>query len=179
MALSKQRFILLDDDELDKKNDEQRNINTEKSNKRADTAFRSFLEAMGRATNDCDYWDFTEESLDDYLAKFWFGARKHIQEEEENEEESETEPKVKRMYSANSLKNYRYALNRIIKNKRQLDITSKDNTKFSKSQKAFANAIKELKSKGKAEQKVKHEISEAGSSFIYIFKFPGTVPGYR
>ena len=45
-------------------------MNTEKSYKCADRALRSFLEAMGKATNDCDYWDFTEESLDDYLAKF-------------------------------------------------------------------------------------------------------------
>ena len=76
MAASKQRFILLDDEQLAKKNDDLKNSNTEKSNRRADRAFRSFLQAMGRETNDCDYWDFTEESLDDYLAKFWFGARK-------------------------------------------------------------------------------------------------------
>ena len=162
---SKQRFVLLNDNDLDKKNYEQRNINTDKSNKRADRAFRSFLEAMGRETNDCDYWDFTEESLDDYLAKFWFGAQKLFNEEEDpndSEQQDENSGKIKHMYSANSLKNYRYALNRIIKSKWNLDITSKDNTNFNKSQKAFANAIKELKSKGKGEQKMKNEITEEG-----------------
>ena len=164
MASKKNRFVLLDDKALEKKNDEQKNINTEKSNRRADRAFRSFLEAMGRETNDCDYWDFTEESLDDYLAKFWFGVRKDVSddEDEENTEEDSQEGSKLRMYSANSLKNYRYALNRIIKNKRQIDITAKENKNFTKSQAAFANAIKELKSEGKGEQKVKFEITEAG-----------------
>ena len=77
------------------------------------------------------------------------------------------------MYSANSLKNYRFALNRIIKSRRQLDITAKSNTQFSKSQQAFANAIKEFKKQGKVKQKVKHEITEADVLFVYIFEFPG------
>ena len=170
---SKQRFVLLDDNQLQRKNDDQKNYNTEKSNRRADRAFRSFLQAMGRATNDCDYWDFTEESLDDYLAKFWFGARKSVEDDENDEEsqESNADDTKTRMYSANSIKNYRYALNRIIKDKRQIDITSKTNSKFSKSQLAFANAIKELKKEGKGEQKIKYEITEAGMFLCLHYTF--------
>ena len=164
---SKQRFVLINDDVLTKKNDQQKNVNTEKSNRRADRAFRNFLEAMGRETNDCDYWDFTEESLDDYLAKFWFGARKTITEddEEDSQDSVQADPELKaRMYKANSLKNYRYALNRIIKKKKNVDITSKDNKNFQKSQEAFANAMRELKSEGKAESTMKFEISEEGEN---------------
>ena len=60
---------------------------------------------MGRETNDCDNWDFTEESLDDYLAKFWFGARKNVQDDSEEESQETEDPELKcRMYKANSLK---------------------------------------------------------------------------
>ena len=52
----------------------------------------------------------------------------------------------KRMYSANSLKKYWYALNRIIKQcGKGLDMICKENTKFKKSQQAFLDAMKELK----------------------------------
>ena len=161
--MSKQRFVLMNDSDLERKNESQKNGNTEKSNRRADRAFRTFLEAMGRETNDCDYWDFTEESLDDYLAKFWFGARKNVQDDSEEESQETEDPELKcRMYKANSLKNYRYALNRILKKKRNIDITLKDNKNFTKSQEAFANVMRELKTEGKAESTMKYEITEQG-----------------
>ena len=141
----RKRFIILDDEQLAKKSKEQVNKNTEKSDKRADRAFRNFLVACGRAENDCDYWDFTPESLDDYLAKFWFGARKYVNgqsDEEESQEVDENNPDANeksRMYSANSLKNYRYALNRLIKKYGSgMDIVSKNNILFKKSNHVIA-----------------------------------------
>ena len=116
---------------------------------------------MGRETNDCDNWDFTPESLDDYLAKFWFGARKNSKDDGEDEEDDANLSSA--VYSANSIKNFRYALNRIIKKKcNGLDVTSKDNPVFNKSQTAFWNTIKELKKEGKAETMQKSEIIEDG-----------------
>ena len=72
-----------------------------------DKAFRTFLIACGRASDDCDYWDFTEAALDNYLAKFWSGARKTITVDVENAENEEDDPELKsRMYSTNSIKNF-------------------------------------------------------------------------
>ena len=164
----RKRFIILDDESLAKKSAEQKNVHTQKAEERADRAFRTFLQACGLDENNCDYWDFTTESLDSYLAKFWFGARKNIIDDskhDENEEESENEedPELKeRMYSANSLRNYRYALGRIMKKKTGLDIISKESAQFAKSTEAFTDAMKELKKNGKGEIKNKSEISENG-----------------
>ena len=94
---------------------------------------------------------------------------KSTDEEDPDDDENDDPDTKTRMYSANSIKNYRYALNCIIKDKRQIDITAKNNTKFTKSQKAFANAIKELKSAGKGEQKIKFEITEASKHICLHF----------
>ena len=165
----RKRFVLLDDEALAKKSAEQKNKNTEKAEQWADRAFRTFLQACGLDETDCDYWDFTEESLDDYLAKFWFGARKSTtdQGDSDNETDEEEDPNLKStMYSANSLRNYRYALGRIIKKKKGLDIISKESQLFNKSTEAFLNAMKELKAFGKGEIRSKEEISEDGKSNI-------------
>ena len=50
------------------------------------------------------------------------------------------------------------------------DLIDKASTVFKKSQKAFADAVKELKSQGKTEIKSKHEILEEGAS-IFDFSF--------
>ena len=155
------RFLVLDDSELQEKTKKSKNSNTDKSERRADNAFKKFLVALGYEEDDTEYWFFDEPTLDDCLAKFWFGARKDICEEDSD---SENDPQMRqRMYSANTLKNFRYGLNRILKSKGHLfDIIDKKTASFTKSQKAFADAIKELKSEGKGEVHSYPEIEEEG-----------------
>ena len=143
----KKRFLILSDEELEIKSKAQKNVNTDKSEKRADKAFRNFLIPCGREENDCDYWDFTEESLDDYLAKFWFGARKSIIVDIDEDEDEQDKEKKNRLYSANTLKNYRYTLGRLIRRNSSAkgkDIMVKDANCFPKSQQAFEDALKEF-----------------------------------
>ena len=96
------------------------------------------------------------------MTKFWFGARKNIT--EDSEEEENDDPNMKRrMYSANTSKNFHYGLNRILKSKGHLyGIIDKRTASFTKSQQAFADALKELKAKGKAEIHSYPEIEEEG-----------------
>ena len=72
------------------------------------------------------------------------------------------------MYKANSLRNFRYSLNRILRTKGHLyDITSKKTTSFQKSQQAFIDAIKELKENGKADVDSYPEIEEQGICLLF------------
>ena len=72
----RKRFVILNDDELEQKAKQSKNKNTERSEKRANTAFTKFLEACGLKDDELEYWKFSPEDLDTHLAKFWFGARK-------------------------------------------------------------------------------------------------------
>ena len=73
---------------------------------------------MSRETNNYDYWDFTKESLHDYLAKFWFGARKSYEDEENDENDKEITMHWTKLLKTRC-------------RKQQINITSKSNTKFS------------------------------------------------
>ena len=162
------RFIVLDDEELEQKTKKCKNYNTEKSEARADSAFRKFLMAMDVPEDKTDYWNYTEPELDNFLAKFWFGARKGIC-DEENESQEEDPQLKQRLYKANTLRNFRYGLNRILKNKGHLyDIASKNTASFMKSQQAFTDAIKELKSEGKGDVDSYPEIEEEGKTYMHL-----------
>ena len=152
------QHIVLTDDQLDNKLATGKNINTEKSEKRAHKAFTNFLKQNG--ASDLDYWLYEEPELDRYLAKFWLGCRK-VNTDEASDNEQDTDKKES-LYSANTLKNFRYSLNRILRSKGHLyDITVKG-TSFMKSDEAFKVAQKELKQEGKAEVKSHPEITEDG-----------------
>ena len=156
----RKRFVILDDNDLDKKSKQCKNINTEKSDMRAHRAFTKFLEAYGKTGEDLEYWNYTESELDNFLSKFWFGARKDTSDENDENEDEDPENK-KGLYTANSLRNFRYALNRVLKNKGTVfDLLAKDSISFRKSSTAFENAVKELKKEGKADVKSKREINE-------------------
>ena len=158
----------MDDVDLEIKTKKSKNQNTEKTENRADKAFTNFLIAMGCSPDETDYWNFTEPELDTYLAKFWFGARKDGNDEETTDAESDPQLKS-RMYKANTLKNFRYGLNWILKSKGHLyDITDKKTASFVKSQQAFNDAIKELKIEGKGEVTNYPEITEEGKTWFYI-----------
>ena len=69
------------------------------------------------------------------------------------------------LYKVNSLHNFHYGLNRILKSKGHLyDIPDKHTTSVLKSQQVFSDAIKELKAEGKADVDSYPEIEEEGTN---------------
>ena len=156
----------MNNDDLETKSKKCKNDNTIKCERRADKAFTTFLIAMGVPENETDYWNYTEPELDNFLAKFWFGARKYIPEGKDDSEPADPEI-TERMYKANSLCNIRYGLTHILKQKGHLyDIMNRVTASFTKSQEAFTDAIKELKAKLKADVTPYPEILEEGTVFI-------------
>ena len=142
-----------------------KNVNTEKSDMRAHRALTKFLQALGKEGEDLEYWNYTASELDNYLAKFWYGARKEPSDDEINENQDEEVELKSTLYTASSLKNFRYALNRVLKKKNTVfDLISKDAVAFRKSNEAFESAIKELKKEGKGDVKSKKEITEEGKN---------------
>ena len=156
---NKSRFIVYSESEIAGKHDAARNINTSRSEGRANSAFQKFLTQIGK--DDVRYWLYEEDELDLLLGKFWFGARKDP--DKDYESDPEDNQKEKLMYSANTMRNFQYALNRILKSKgHNYDIISPSSLSFKRSQKAFTASQKELKKLGKAAIKSTQEISEDG-----------------
>ena len=154
------------DDDLEIKSKKCKNKNTIKAENKADKAFTNFLVAMGIEDDKTDYWNYNKPTLDKYLAKFWFGARKNKCEDSQ-ESEFEDPNSKDRLYKATSLRSFRYGLNRILKTHGHLyDITDKRTASYSKSQQAFIDAIKELKSEGKGDIESYPEITETGKNSI-------------
>ncbi len=91
-----------------------------------------YLKAIGE--EDFENWiDFPTEKLDNLLVKFWFTVH----------------TKKGEFLSLATLQNVKHALNRALKRaEKKLDITK--DTAFIKSQEAYKDAARELKSKGKA-----------------------------
>ena len=70
----KTKFILYSDEQIKAKQMAGKNINTTRTEERANQAFRRFLSESGEMN--LDYWLYEEPELDNYLSKFWFSARK-------------------------------------------------------------------------------------------------------
>ena len=154
------RFIVYSEEELKSKHEASVNKNTKHSEDRAHSAFTKFLSQTGKT--DLDYWLYEEDELDIMLEKFWFGARKDG--DTDYLSDHDDDQKTKLMYSANTMRNFRYSLNRILKSKGHLyDIISPQSLSFRRSQKAFAASQKELKALGKAQVHSAQEITEEGT----------------
>ena len=155
----------MNDENLATKSKKAKNKNTIRTEKRADKAFIKFLMEMGVPPDQTNYWNFSEPDLDNFLAKFWFGARKDN--DDSQEQVLQQDPELKsQMYKATTLRNLHYGLNRILHTKGHLyDITNKNTASFTKSQQAFNDAIKELKSEGKGDIKSYPEIEEEGKTW--------------
>ena len=159
-------FLVWTDEDLDDKTKKSKNDNTLKCEQRADKAFRNFLVANGCDQNELDYRTFIEPTLDKYLSKFRFYARKSNFTDDEESIHDEDPVLKQQFYKANSLRNFRYSLNQMLKTKGHLyDITDKHTASFQKSQQAFFDAVKELKVHGKADVESYPEIEETGKSF--------------
>ena len=82
---NKSRFIVYSETEIKSKHDAARNVNTSRSEDRANSAFQKFLTQVGK--EDLRYWLYDEEELDDMLEKFWFGAHKDPEEDYQSDPE--------------------------------------------------------------------------------------------
>ena len=153
------KSVIYTDDQIKEKQKAGKNLNTTKTEERADRTFRKFLAQCGESN--LEYWSYEEPELDNYLSKFWFGARKTA--DSDYESDSEDPERHNLMYSANTMKSFRYSLNRILKEKgHEYDIMNKNSLSFKRSQQAFLDSQKELKSLGKAEIHSAPEITEQG-----------------
>ena len=153
------KFIVYTDEELKAKHEAGKNKNTMKTEERADRAFRKFLSEWRE--KQLDYWNYEEPDLDSYLCKFWFGARKDP--DSDFESDSEDPGRKSLMYLANTMRSFHYTLNRILKFKgHEYDIMNKHSLSFKKSQQAFSDSQKELKSLGKGQVHSAPEITEDG-----------------
>ena len=158
-AKKRTKFVLYSDQEIQAKQDAGKNKNTTKTEQCTDWAFRKFLTECGETNT--EYWNYEEPELDFFLCNFWFGARKDPDSDYDSDEDDAD--KTNLMYSANTMKSFRYALNRILKFKgHEYDIMNKHSLSFKKSQQAFFDSQKELKALGKAEVKSAPEITEDG-----------------
>ena len=163
------RFVLYSEQELKSKHDASINKNTKHSEDRANSAFQKFLTQAGKT--DLNYWLYEEDELDLMLEQFWFGARKDPDNCYDSDEDDSQRTNLR--YSANTMRNFRYSINRILKSKGHLyDIISPQTLSFRRSQKAFIASQKELKQLGKAEVHSAPEITEEGTiAFTFVFVF--------
>ena len=155
----KSKLIVYTDDEIKAKQDAGKNKNTMKTEERADRAFCRFLQQCGESN--LEYWNYEEPELDSFLLKFWFGARKDP--DSDYESDSKDPDRKELMYSANTMRSFRYAINRILKFKgHEYDIMNKHSLSFKKSQQAFFDSQKELKALDKVQVHSAPEINEDG-----------------
>ena len=143
------RFVLYNDEEIRQNNEAQANKNSIKNEEKAVRCFKLFLNA--NQVEDNDILQYSDEDLDGWLAKFYWGAR--------------TEKGEK--YSASTMTTMRYGLNRYLqKNGKAYDITKKEHKAFVKSINSFENMMRDLKKSGKGNVNNTPEICPEGT-FIH------------
>lgn len=141
-------FAEINDEDLEKKREDLKNPNTQKSDKKVDKLFTEYLEERWaeKVENNFDYWTYSDDLLDEILCKFWFEARQQNQDR----------------YNISSLKSIRYGVNRNLKRHgRKIDITKSES--FTNNQQAFQDACKELKVLGYGFVKHYDEIKTQGN----------------
>ncbi len=107
------------------------NENTLKKEKKAHLTFTAFLSGIEPKLQSLDYWLYDNDSLNEYLAKFWLGARQSDGQK----------------YKLNSLSSMMYSLNCILKRHGFPGIHKSDD--FIASRCAFEAAKCELVKEGK------------------------------
>lgn len=142
----KRSHNVLTDQQVEGKKKLLQNDNTLKQEKTAETAFISFLEAIG--CENTSFWLYPVPDLDKCLGKFFLG----VQTCEEKK------------YKLNSLQTIRYALNRLLKKRGLLMDITKD-AAFANSQKCYAAACLELKEEGLGDVDSAPEITEDGKYY--------------
>ena len=141
------RFVEYTTEQIAENNANQINKNSVKNEEKAVKCFKLFLEQ--NKVEDSDFFTYSDEVLDLWLAKFYWGAR--------------TEKREK--YTCSSMTTMRYALNRALqKSGKQFDITKKEYRAFIHSINSFDAAMKDLKKCGKGSVKNTPEITPSRKS---------------
>jgi hypothetical protein len=145
--VKKKRFAVFSDEEMSAKVAKTINKNTKRNEDRTERIFKDFLREMNDGTlESCDFYNFDEETLDKWLIKFWWSARKRTIIEEQEAEGNDGKEAVE-LYRVSTFENMRYSLNRALKKAgKKFDIIK--SIQFIKSQEAFNQARVELKQKG-------------------------------
>ena len=167
---NRKRFASFTNDEIEKKQQDATPKSTLKCNKKWDKVFRSYLEE--KELPNSEYWTYPDDELDNILSVFWFEVRTTKPPLSEHTEIELHEPNAKKSrknlpnkhpeyYSIASLRNLRNGLSRELQNHgRMIDLTT--DPKYVKSRKAFKDACKELKTKGKGIVNSYPEITHSG-----------------
>ena len=138
------RFEIFNSQEIKDNNDGQVNKNSVKNEEKAIKCFKAFLSA--NKEEDTDFFEYPDEKLDKWLAKFYWGAC--------------TEKGEK--YSCSTMTTMRYGLNRALqKHEKSYDITKKQYKNFIYSINSFEMATRDLKKSGKGTVKNTPEITPA------------------
>ena len=149
------RFAHFSEKELEEKALSVQKKNTLRNEEKAVRAFKEYLSEVEAPT---DFFVFNEPELDSYLSKFWFCLRKKKKTNHDNSDH----------YRVSSMYTMRHSLNRALKRYgHEFDITKKSCTSFTKSIKAFEDAIAELKKMGKGYVINYPEIPDSGNCYIF------------
>ena len=161
----RKRFAHYSEEELKEKSESVQKKNTLKNEEKAERAFKSYLTEIG--VKNTDFYTYTEAELDGHLAKFWFGPRKVPKRGNKStfmSDINDVEAVEDNKYKVGSLYTMRHSLNRALKRYgHNFDITKKASISFTKSIKAFEDAIAELKKEGKGFVRNTPEITQAGN----------------
>ena len=156
--------IVYTEEQIKAKQEGQKNKNTIKTEERANRAFQRFLHDCGET--DLNYWNYDEPDLDGFLSKFWFGARKSA--DSDYESDADDSDKSKLRYTGNTMRTFRYSINRILKGKgHQYNIIHENSLSFKRSQQALLDSQKDLKCMGKAVIKSAPEVTEQGTFILH------------
>ena len=166
MAEKHKRFAHYSKQEIEKKQQEATPKSTLKCNKKWNLVFRNYLQE--KELENTEYWTYPDDELDDILASFWFEVRTNRSSKDEIDENDkakkakvETNDQYPEYYSIASMRNLRNGLSRELQNHgRMINLTT--DPKFVQLQKAFKDACKELKQKGKGLVKSYPEILHSG-----------------
>ena len=147
---------------------------TTRSNNNAHRIMFKYLEECGYENT--DYIHYPTQELNSILCKFWFSIHKQPKKDSkkrsiecftENIDPNDNDNEG--LYSKTTLENIRHALNRVFQdNRRPIDIITEHD--FIESNKAYKDACKELKAKGKAVVKSYPEIVHAGKNINFCYR---------
>ena len=156
-------FAHFSDEELKQKGENVQKKNTIRNEEKAVRAFKDYLTEVDAENN--NFFVFTERELDSHMAKFWFALRKK---KKSGGDDSDN------YYCVSSMYTMRQSLNRALKRYgHEFDITKKSCVSFTKSIKAFEDAIAELKKLGKGFMINTPEINPTGNQNLLKSKEHG------
>lgn len=151
-ATGQNQFVEVSDEQVKKIRKDQENKNTEKSDKKTEKTFTSYVLSKDHLKDDLEYWKWDEAKINAVLSKFWFEVRAQ-----------DGEP-----YRVSTMKHLFYGINRCFKNHGYKKHLVKDPA-FNEAQSAFHDACSALKKIGLGYVESYKEISPQGRNKSEVF----------